>query len=197
MLCLDGVSDPRLRPLERVRSTLLCSGLTELRARGLFDAYRETIDRHAGDIIVNTTVGVWLPMDVAMEHFRACDAVVPTASDAFAIGAGSGQRVQASVLAAIIRLATGAGASPWTVFQNYDRLWRRVFDGGAVTIHRRGPKDALIELRGMPISQFAYFRNAFRGANDAALRLFAKTLYVRELVERNRPTGFTMRAAWA
>jgi hypothetical protein len=83
------------------------------------------------------------------------------------------------------------------VFQSYDRLWQRIFDGGSVTIHRRGPKDALIALQGMPIAQFSYFRNAFRGANDAGLRLFAKTLYIRELPERTSSTSFTMRAAWA
>jgi hypothetical protein len=179
-----------------VRSTLICSGLTELRQRGLFDAYVARLSPGPREIILTSVAGLWLPTDVALDHFRAVDALGLSAEQAFEIGAGSGKRIQQSVLSTLVRLAAGAGANPWTVFQNYERLWGRIFDGGTFHIDRHGPKEAVIEYANLPPCRYAYFRNAFRGANDAGLRLFSHALYVRELVGRATDEGMTLRVSW-
>ena len=181
--------------LRNVRSTLICSGLVELRARGLYDRYLQELDPVAAPAIVGAIAGMWLPLETAMAHFAACDRIVPT-DVAFEIGGSSGRRVQQSALATLVRLATGAGATPWTVFANYERLWSRIFDGGRVTVEKVGPKDAIIRHEGMALARFAYFRNAIRGANDGALRLFAPNLFVRELPQFTTATTMRYRCAW-
>ncbi len=182
-------------PLRRVRSTLLCSGLVELRARGLLDDYLRVLDPAAAPTLLQAVAGTWLDLDVCFAHFAACDAVV-SSDIAFAIGGSSGKRVQQSALATLVRLATGAGATPWTIFANYERLWSRIFEGSKVTIEKAGPKDAIIVYEGMPLARFAYFRHALRGTNDGALRLFASNLFVRELPQHTTHTSLRYRVAW-
>ena len=181
--------------LRRVRSTLLCSGLVELRARGLFDAYVRVLDPAAAPTLLGAVAGTWLELDVCMAHFTACDAVVPP-DVAFAIGGSSGKRVQQSALATLVRLATAAGATPWTILANYERLWARIFAGSRVTIEKAGPKVALIVHERLPLCRFAYFRQGLRGANDGALRLFATNLFVRELPQHTTATSMRYRVAW-
>jgi hypothetical protein len=180
----------------RVRSTLLCSGIAELRGRGLFEAYAARLEPSARDVLVNAIAGVWLSIDVAMQHFAAIDSLGLTPAEAFEIGAASGKRVQQSVLQTLVRLASGAGANPWTVFQIYGRLWPRLMDGGGFTISRLGPKDAVLEYRRMPPCRFAYFRHAFRGVNHAGVGLFATSVYVNEAPRGANPDGMRLHCSW-
>jgi hypothetical protein len=166
------------------------------RSRRSVDEYVTRLWSGPREIIVTSVAGVWLPVDVALDHFHAIDSLGLPAEEALAIGAGSGKRIQQSVLSTLVRLAAGAGANPWTVFQNYDRLWGRIFDGGTLRIDRHGPKEAVIEHANLPPCRYPYFRHAFRGANDAGLRLFSRALYVRELVGRATDEGMTLRVSW-
>jgi serine/threonine protein kinase len=183
-------------PLRRVRSTLICSGIVELRERGVFDAYAAKLDDEARDVLVHTIAGVWLSVDIAVKHYAAVDSLGLTAEDAFQIGAAAGKRIQESALQTLVRLASGAGATPWTVFQVYESLWRRIMDGGGFAISRVGPKDAMIEYRGMPPCRYAYFREAFRGANHAGIGLFAKSVYVHEVPKRRSDEGMALKCSW-
>lgn len=183
--------------LQRVNSTLLCSGINELRARGLLERYLELIDPAHGRTITSAGVGKWLPIETVMAHFRTCDAVITSADTAFEIGGASGKRVQEPILKTLVRLAAGAGATPWTIMHSYPRLWTRMFDGGTFTIRELGPKEAQIEVGALPIARFAYFRSAFRGANAMGFRLFASSVYVLEARGSATENGYTMRVSWA
>jgi hypothetical protein len=55
------------------------------------------------------------------------------------------------------------------VFAHQQRLWDRVWRGGAVAISRTGPKDAVLEIVGWPCVRFPYVRVAFRGVILAEL----------------------------
>ena len=183
--------------MTRVRSTLLCSGQSELRKRGYFERYVAHLPPPSRDVITSLVAGVWLPISVGMDHFAACDALALTPTEAFDIGAASGRRIQQSILSTLVRLATGAGATPWTVLDTtYERLWQRIFTGGRLVIRKLGPKDATIAFHDVQPARFTYFRNAFRGANHAGLALFASTVYVRELPARTTDTSLEIRVAW-
>lgn len=186
------IAAPRLR---HIRSTLICSGLVELRARGFFDAYLKVLDPAVAPVLLEAVAGTWLPLRICMAHFTACEAVVP-ATVAFEIGGATGRRVQQSALATVVRLATGIGATPWTVFANHGRLWSRIFDGGTVTIAKLGPKEATMDYTDLPLAQFSYFRNGLRGTNEGALRLFAQSLFVRELPKYTTRTSVRYRVSW-
>jgi hypothetical protein len=180
----------------RVRSTLLCSGIAVFRTRGLFDRYVANLAPAPRDALLGAIAGTWLPIDVAMAHFAAVEALGLSPDEAFAIGASSGERIQKSVLQTLVRLAAGAGANPWTVFFTYPRLWERIFDGGGFAIKRLGPKEAELDIRMLPMSRYAYFRHAFAGANYVGLGLFARKVYVNVLAKRSTDTSCAMRVSW-
>lgn len=182
-------------PLRHVRSTLLCSSIAELRTRGFFTQYIGLLRKEVADILVPGVVATWLPFEVAMDHYAACDRLPIGADDAYAFGATSAARVQHTFLKTFVAVARGAGAGPLTVLAKYPRLWGRHFSGGNLLVTRTGPKDVLIDIRDVPLARYAFFRHAFRGGNDAALRMLTSTVYVRE--QRASPTSFCVRLSWA
>jgi hypothetical protein len=193
---LEQTTEKRSGPLVRFRTTLVCSGQTTLRTRNLYERYRTLLDPRLRDQILNAVPGGWFPLEVAMGHLAACEALGMSEADAFESGVEASQRVNGVVLDTIARIAAGAGASPWTVLGIYDRMLRRVFDGGGFTIEMLGAREARIEMRDMPPFRFAYFRHAYRGASYAAMGRFSETLRVEEVPGTAHATGFAMRLSW-
>jgi hypothetical protein len=188
----------QLLPVTRVRSTLVLSSLQSLRVRGLFESYLGALDPAAHAPILEIVAGVWLDMDVALAHYRACDALGLPADLQVAMGHDVSERVQGTVLGVTARAARGVGVTPWTGLTQTPRLWDRVFDGGGgIEVRKMGPKDAQVELVGLPLLDVAYFRHAYRGAFLAGLELFCRRAYVDELDERRAAMGAIYRVSWA
>jgi hypothetical protein len=90
----------------------------------------------------------------------------------------------------------GAGVTPWAVLKNVPRLWDRVYQGGAgPCVKQLGPKEAEVELAGLPLLAIAYFRNAYRGAFLAGLEPLCTKVYVNESGAPH-DTGASYRISW-
>src|SRR5689334_21669100 len=83
----------KLNAMRAVRSTLIVSGLQALRERGHYDAWAAAIDPRTRDAILTTIAGVWLPIDLVVDHYRACEALHLSHDEAFAIGSAVGRRI--------------------------------------------------------------------------------------------------------
>jgi hypothetical protein len=164
--------------------------------RNLFERYAALLDPALRERILNAVPGGWFPLDLAMGHLAACEALGMSEQEAFESGAIAGQRVNGVVLQTLAHVAAGAGATPWTVLGVYDRILRRLFEGGGFTIDALGAREARVELRDMPPFRFAYFRHAYRGASYAGMCLFADSLRVDEIAGTSHDAGFAMRIAW-
>src|SRR5688572_27123859 len=57
----------------QVRSTLLQSSLQTLREHGLFERYVALLPKEYHEPILLTLAPSWLPVEVAMAHYRCCD----------------------------------------------------------------------------------------------------------------------------
>jgi hypothetical protein len=99
-----------------VRSTLLCSSLGALRARKLQDAYFAALPRDHHDTIVALVPGLWVPVELAVAHYCACDALPLTSPEIERIGADVAGRIHHSFIGVIVKISREAGATPWTVF---------------------------------------------------------------------------------
>jgi hypothetical protein len=188
-----GVVDP----VVKVRSTLLASSVLGLRERGLIDPYLEALPTEAHSTILDTVTGQWLDVKFAMDHYRACDTLALTVDEQFACGWRTADRIQNSVLGTLVRVAKNAGVTPWTGLEQFQRLWDRLLLGGSAAVYRMGPKDARVEIHGVPMVQFAYFRNAWRGMFGGSGQLFANRLYINEIASYTTATRTAFRISWA
>ncbi len=183
-------------PVRAMRSTVVVSGVAEMRARGLFDRYVVQLSEEARPAIVDAIAGTWLPMAVALEHFAAVDALGLSAEEAFDIGVTSSQRFGSTLWGTLLRVARTAGADPWVPMRMYERLFHRTFEGGGFVVRKVGPKEAQIDYLSVPLSRFAYFRNATRGTHETILQPLANALTVREVPRSAHAHGFAMRVSW-
>src|SRR6187200_1557807 len=62
-----------LKPATKVKSTLIMSSLKTLRDDGLFDDYLQHLLPEAKDTILELAAPSWLPIDIALAHYGACD----------------------------------------------------------------------------------------------------------------------------
>jgi hypothetical protein len=181
--------------LQRVRSTLLSSALVELRERGLFDRYWERLDPASRPTIEGMIAGLWIPADIVISHYEACEQLGLGPQEAYEIGRSVGKRIHQSILSLLARAARGAGVDMWTAVGMYTRLYVRIFDGGAVHVYRTGPKDVEFHIEKLPLLRFQYFRQSWLGVHHVGASLFSEKVFVRALPERD-PHAVTYRLQW-
>ena len=187
-------------PLVRVssvRSTLLHASLESLRQRNLMDRYVELLPEQYHEAILRTLAATWLPIEVGIAHYRACESLELLEHEQVDIGTDVGRRVQRSALSTIARASRAAGVTPWLGLSSMDRLWFRLMQGGGAAVTKLGPKDARIVFEAVPLAQFRYFRNGFRGLIHAAADLFSKKSYVHVIHHQCGPTRLEYRLSWA
>jgi hypothetical protein len=187
----------KIHPVSAVRATLIQSSVATLRERGLAERYFRLLDPAYHEIILTNLAPAWLPLDIAMAHYTACDALSLTQEDLVSIGQTVGDRVQGSYIGVIARGAKLAGLTPWVLLHHLDRIWFRMFQGGAVGVTKLGPKDALIEILNVDLARIDYFRIAFSGLFIAGgMVAGARTANVSPVFGRCTAQHLVYRAAW-
>jgi hypothetical protein len=176
----------RVEPCRRVRSTLLFGSLRALRAHGHGDAYAARIRPAVPEAFSSLGVPQWLPLDVAEAHYAACDALGLDVEEMLRIGA-SVAPTAASGVQVILQAARTTGATPWTALERAPKYWNRMYDGSALEISKRGPKDASVVIRRNALARYAYWRIGLRGIIGELLRVLSTSSVVREVVVRASP----------
>jgi hypothetical protein len=179
-----------------VRASLIMSSLQSLRSHGLYERYSSLLDPRFGELHTLSTAGVWLPVPAAMAHYHACDGLHLPLRDQVEMGRGVADKVQGPWLNVLAKGVRGAGVTPWAVLKYLPRLWDRVYQGGTgACVKQLGPKEAEVELAGLPMLGVPYFRNAYRGAFLAGLEKLCTKLYVNE-TGVPLDTAATYRVSW-
>src|SRR5947209_20504924 len=99
----------------RVRSTLLMSSIRTLREMKLVERYAELLPKEWHASVLHAAAADWLPIDAALAHYEACDKLGLSPSEIVAMGSRVGQHAQGSFINVFVRMATTAGATPWTL----------------------------------------------------------------------------------
>jgi hypothetical protein len=180
-----------------LRSSLITTSLQSLRSRRCYDRYLALLDPERRADVVDAVAGLWLPIEIGVAHYDACEALNLSSAESYDIGRDVGDRVQGSLLGVVLRTAKGAGISPWTGLMMCSRLYDRLFLGGSVQLVKLGPKEARLEVINNPCVAIAYWRSGFRGIVASATQLFASKSYVTELPKLTSSWQFAMRISWA
>lgn len=172
-------TSPEGPEVTHVRSTLLSSSVKVLRERGLFDRYVELLPEEHYEAAVLTLAPVWLPIEVGMAHYQACDQLGLDDEALGEIGEVVAGRIMGTFLGHLVRSTRSLGASPWMALERYSMLWGRLMRGGRCEVVRLGPKDAQVTSAGMPTFRTRYFRSAYLGVVKGACGMFAKRVFVK------------------
>jgi hypothetical protein len=187
---------PQAAATRSVRSTVLLGSIASLREGGYFDAWRAALDPLHRDAVLQAVAGVWLPLDVALAYYEACDSLGLSSDTVAKLGSATFQRIRGTLLGTVLRMANGAGVTPWTVLPHLQRFWDRGYQGGGCEITRLGPKDAKLAVAWCALVESHYYRNALRGLTTSVLSLFCEKVYVRE-PNGTRATGsLSLHAQW-
>jgi hypothetical protein len=186
----------RVRDVTRVRSTVITSGIENLRASGLYERWARAVAPGIRDELTTAIAGTWIPIDVALEYYRGCDALGLTHEEGVAIGRRFAARTSDTLLHAVKRVAATVGVTPWTYATHFDRFWTRVMDGGGFRIVKVGPKDSSIEILGAPMAASPYFRAAFCGVHLAVLEVVTQAVTIRVTNVARTKDAFTVRTSW-
>jgi hypothetical protein len=184
-----------LAPATHFRSTWVFSSQESLRERGHFDEYRRLLQSHQ-ETILSTLVGVWLPMEVARAHYEACDRLRLSEAEQVAMGETVGARMRGTLLSTVVKMARGAGVTPWTIIPRLDQISRRGANGGGAAVYKLGPKEVRVEFVGLELFDVSYFRHAFRGVLLSIGLLFCEKGYIHDL-PRKAPGEANFWAQWA
>lgn len=180
-----------------VRGTVLLGSVRGLRTRGLYDRYLEMLEPKWHETIASLTAGTWLPIDLAMAHYAACDALKLDRDTIEAIGRESGLFVNGTVLSAVAKISATAGVTPWFPLSNAHKLQTRTWVGSSIAIYKLGPKEARFEWIQLPVARFAYMRAGFAAFAGAIGGLFTSKMVVRDMDLIPRSSVVTYRMSWA
>ncbi len=177
-----------------VRSTLLCSSLSALRARKLYDTYLGALPRDHHEAVMALVPGLWVPVELAVAHYGACDALPLTSLEIEDIGAEVSGRIHHSFIGVIVKISREAGATPWTVFAHSKKLRDLTWRGGDVAVTKLGPKEARFEWAGIPCASSRSYRTSFGGFLRAHAELVSRKAYAQPLARycSERTLGYRM-----
>jgi hypothetical protein len=195
VVALDGAPEDVIKATHW-RSTWMVVGMKALKDRGYGDRYLAALPPDMRETLPFLLPGVWVPIATARVHYLAAQSIDIPVSELKDLGASVFQRAEGTVLQTAVFLAKGAGADPWSVLGNARRIWERGARGGAVAVHRSGPKEAICEAFGCELFAIPYFRLSFVGVLSGILGLVSTRAYVRTIPDR-APAVFTMRCQWA
>ena len=180
-----------------VRTTVLLSSLRGLRARSLFTPYMGKLAPRSHEAILSISAAQWLPIQVACDHYSACDALDLPRSSMLAIGEESGLLLNQTALGVILKLSTSAtGVTPWPAIAQSRSLIARTWQGTSIAAFKLGPKEARIEWVAQPCATSEYFRIAFGGFLNGLLSLFCRKSFVRESPAQCSATAVAYRCSW-
>jgi hypothetical protein len=164
---------PRIRS---VRGVMLLSYTERLKAFGHYDRYVAALPADRRDELLYTTAMSWVPAELAMLHFAACDSLALDEQELLEHGGKTASSVGPSMLGTLLR---AVGTTPLTALTAVGRVWDRIHEGGSCYAVQTGPKDLHMEQRGNPMAHSRFYRISGYGFYRALAELFCTKAYVK------------------
>jgi hypothetical protein len=163
--------EPDAGSLTAVKNVLLQSSLAELKAHGHYERYASLIEPQILEQLLASLGPGWVPVELALAHYEACDNLMLTPEQFALMGQGVGTRVKDAVLISLAKKVREANYDLWLSVGPLNRMWPRLFQGGSVQVSKVGPKAQLIEQKGYVLNRYHYYRqshiSAVRATYDA------------------------------
>jgi hypothetical protein len=180
------------KPVTEARSTLIVSGIQTLRAHGLYERYVELLSPQLRQDIMSLVAGLWIPGELALEHYRTMDRLQLGKSTIEAIGAEVAERGSKTVLTR----GRLRDPTPWDMLsmshRNLDTNWR----GSDMMISKEGPNEALFVWAGQPCASVPYFVTSYGAFLRAVISAFCTSANHRIAHEQCTATTIAINLSW-
>jgi hypothetical protein len=184
-------------PLTAVRNVFIQSSLAGLRAKGYYDRYVQLIDPAVLSQLLSSLAPGWIPLKLVDAHYEACEGLMLSPQNLTEIGGQVGHRLQESVLVSSAKRVRDADFDMWDVMLSLHRMWARLYQGGSVQVVKLGPREKLIETRGLSLFRFHYYRQTSLCAIAAAYRsLGAEATSVKIVSYSAKTHEMVVRTSW-
>ena len=183
---LLNYADPQIPRITHVRGILVAGSRAGLQSIGVYDRYVELLPAAHKDALLYYVANSWLPLEVTLAHFEACDRLGLARSHFDAIGGALADRLAKTFMGAALRTVRSMGADGqlvWAVSRT-DRFLRRVYMGGGCTVEQRGPKDIVLQLNGVPFAGSAYYQGVLLSQTRALLGMMCRRLFAQIVPSR-------------
>ena len=164
---MDYVS-PHGRRVTDVRAIVIQGALSQLKTAGHYDDYLKHVSAAYAETASQSLASTWIPVECVVAHYQALESMGLSDTQIASIAEQLGASLFDQLFATIVRTirAAGGGSGIWFGFKQTDRIWSRLYNGGACRIAQVGPKDALYTISGLPnisarasrLSQCAFMR---------------------------------------
>jgi hypothetical protein len=161
---------PTVVPLAAVRNVFIQSSLVGLKANGYYDRYVQLIDPAVLSELLSSLAPGWIPVELATAHYEACEGLVLSPQQLTEIGGQVGDRLAESALVSAAKRVREADFDMWDVMLSLHRMWGRLYQGCSVQVVKLGPREKVIETRGLSLFRFHYYRQTSLAAIAAAYR---------------------------
>ena len=181
-----------------VRSTVLATSILAIKKHGHFERYEPLLPADRRDEILYAIPGQWLPVELGLVHYRACEAMGLSWDEIVAIGHSVAELGTKAVFSFFLKRAPDAGANPWVALGAAPTHWTRSYQGSAAAVFKLGPREARMEVVNNPLASIPYFRASLQGITHATAASFASHVSVRELTwQPEVPFRASYRVSWA
>ncbi|MGO8998431.1 MAG: hypothetical protein ACLQVI_34355 [Polyangiaceae bacterium] len=183
-------------PARHARSTILLGSMASIRELGRFDEYTAHLPHVHRETLLSAIAGTWMPIEVALAHYEACEALGLPVERQVANGRVTFDKTRGTLMGTMVRMARESGVTPWTVCPYFQRFWERGYDGGGLSVTKLGPKEARMDVVQVQLNECRYYRHAVRGLATAVFELFCQKAYVAESRGPRAPASVSFRIQW-
>jgi hypothetical protein len=191
--------NPQGATASHMRGTLIVTSIKLLKELGQYERYLELASPEQRDTIPYALAASWLPMKQVEQHIETCSQLGLHDRQLGDMGAQVGTELFDSVIGTALRMARGAGLDQglWVALKQVDRVLPRLYDGGGCTVLKRGPKDALLEIHGVSLSQQRLFRAMHHGfIQGVASALSRKAMVLQARPRLSHPNSLATAISW-
>ena len=189
--------DPTRGKLTAVRNVVIQSSLAQLQANGFYERYAKLIASDVLDQLRSDLSPGWIPIELALAHYQACEDLRLSISEITALGLRVGDRLQETSLVSPAKKLRDAGVDLWAEVKALQRMRERLYNGGSGQIVKIGPKEMLVEYRGFVLSRFHYHRHAQIAVLRAAYSSVGARITQLKAVHYSEPRDeVTYRVCW-
>ena len=188
--------DERATPVVAVKNVVLQSSLAELKAHGFYARYEQAMEPAKLQALLSSIGPGWIPVELALAHYKACDSLVLTPEESNRVGGGVGARLQQTSLVSPAKRMRDADFDLWQGMGQLHRIWSRLYQGGSTQVVRLGPREMLVECRKYRVDRFEYFRRAQMAAFRAVFDAMGSSSTVRLLSYSSAREETVYRVTW-